>query len=425
MANSKLAVLSKGVNNFSNNLYIKVIAQGMMGLMPITVVGSFIMIINNLLGMVPGKSAFLAGIIGFLTVGQSVCMNFVSIVVLISLTSVMAREIKVDVTASIILSIMCFIIVTPFGGLYPALKEGTRAVTAINISYFGSQGMFVSMIVALVSTRLYAMVVNKGITIKMPPSVPAFVSKNFAQIIPYAIVVMIFVVANALFTFTPSGNIHDFIYKYLQIPLQNLGSSIWSACILAFVQEMLWFFGIHGSMVTSSLQSALFAPQAYANVELITAGQPAVHIINAFFIDCFKGPRAVALAALLLWFCKSQHMKSVGKVAIVPSFFTITEPMKFGIPMVLNPWLVLPMSLSAPVSILIAYFASVIGFLPIVTVNLGRTLPMFISGFASCGLPGLIVQVVQFVVICAMYIPFLKKLDNDAVAKEVIAAKEV
>ncbi|MGL5437219.1 MAG: PTS sugar transporter subunit IIC [Lachnospiraceae bacterium] len=418
----KLKKLTAGVNKFSNNLYVKVISQGMMGIMAITLAGSFLMIINSVISMF-GLNEALSGVVTICTIGQNICLNFVTVFVIISLSGVMAREMKVDVTASVMLSLACFFILTPIGRLYPSLEEGTKAISAVNISYLGSKGMFVGMIVSVVVTRVYAMLVKKNMTIKMPSSVPPFVTKNFAQIVPYAITVLGTMVVYGIFSMTPSGNIHDVIYKYLQMPLQNLGSTVWAACILVLVAELLWFFGIHGSAVTSSLLTALFATQAYANVELVTQGLAAEHIVNSFFIECFKGPRSIALAALLIWFCRSQHMKGVGKVAIIPSIFAITEPMKFGIPMVFNPWLLIPMSLSAPISILIAYIATEIGFMGIVTVNVGRSFPHFLNGFMACGWKGLVVQIIQFVVICLMYIPFLRKLDNDALAREQAAGK--
>lgn len=388
-----------------------------MGIMSITVAGSFLMIFVNILTML-GLAETLAPLVTMCTVGQNICLNFITIFVIISLSSVMARELKVEPASAILLSLACFFILTPISSLFLEAAEDANAINAIDVSYVGSKGMFVGILVSILVTRFYAFLAEKNISIKLPDSVPQFVSKNFAQLFPYTIVILVTIILNGLFSMTASGNIHDIIYKYLQMPLQNISSNVWAACLLVFLAELLWFFGIHGSAVTGSLLTALFATQAYENVELVTAGLPATHIVNSFFIDCFKGPRSLALAVLLIWFCRSQHMKSVGKVAIVPSIFGITEPMKFGIPMVLNPWMLLPMSLSAPLSVLIAYFATKIGFLPIVTVNVGRTFPHFLNGLAGAGWQGLVVQLVQFVVICLLYIPFLKKLDQDALKQE-------
>jgi PTS system cellobiose-specific IIC component len=176
--------------------------------------------------------------------------------------------------------------------------------------------------------------------------------------------------------------------------------------------ELLWFFGIHGSLVTSSILTALFATQAYANMEAVAAGETPEFILNMFFMDSFKGPRALALALLLVVRCRSKRLKTIGGVAIFPSLFGITEPMKFGIPMVLNPWLLIPMTFSAVVSILIAWFATIIGFLPIISLNVSRMIPPVIQGFMVAGWQGAVIQILQLGVIILMYIPFLHQVDR-------------
>src|SRR5699024_2913234 len=146
-----------------------------------------------------------------------------------------------------------------------------------------------------------------------------------------------------VFSKTSFGNIHDFIYILLQEPLQHLGGSIWALLFLMFFSEFLWFFGIHGSMATAAILNALYQPLEIQNLAAYSAGEELPNIITMSFINTLKGPRHFALALLLLLICRSHHLKSVGKVAIVPGFFGISEPMKFGIPMVLNPVLFIPM----------------------------------------------------------------------------------
>lgn len=421
---SALQNLSRGVGKFADNRYVKVISEGMMGIMPVSLVGSFAMIISQLIGMMKDPPSALQFIAKVCNAGSIVSSNLITIFVVVTLASAMAKSFKQESGPYIVVALAGFLAVTPISALLQSV-EAKRPTMAIDIAYLGSKGMFVGIIVALVSTRLYALFIGKKLTIKMPDQVPAFVSKTFEQIIPVALVMLLFMLVNAAFTLTPFGNIHDFIYTYLQMPLQQLGSSVVSACLLVFVAELLWFFGIHGSAVTTSLLTALFATQSFANMEAVASGGTAEFILNSWFIETFKGPRAMALAFLLLFFCRSQHMKSIGKVAIVPSLFTITEPMKFGIPMVLNIWLLVPMSLSAVVSILIAYIASVIGFLPIVSVNISRMIPAPFNGLLACGWQGAVVQVIQFVAIVLLYIPFLRKVDNDALRKQKEAEKAV
>jgi PTS system cellobiose-specific IIC component len=344
-------------------------------------------------------------------------MNLAAIYVVIAMAIAMSRAFKQNTGSTIMVSMVAFFVITPIGNMF-ATKIAENPTSVIDISYLGSKGIFAAIIVAILASRLYYLLMDKKVTIKMPDAVPPFVSNMFAQIIPIGIVTIVFAIVQTLFSLTSFGNFHDFIYSILQAPLVGLSDNIVAVCILVFVAELLWFFGIHGSAVTSGVLAVMFSSQAYANAAAVAAGTAPQYIINSFFIDLFKGPRALALALLLIYFCKSKHMKSVGKVAIVPSLFTITEPMKFGIPMVLNPWLLLPMSLSAVVCELIAYGASVIGFLPVVSVNVGRTLPPIISGLVACGWQGAVIQLIQLVIVILMYIPFLRKVDRDALKKE-------
>lgn len=402
---------SAAMGRFAATRYVKVVSAGMMGIMPISLAGSLFMIITTL-EFVPQP------IKNFCSVGSTVTLSMITIYTLISLAVAMANECKQEILPPIVISFASFLAVTPITKMFTEAAEGAGTATVLNLSYLGSRGMFVGIIVAIVATRLYALFIDKDIYIRMPPAVPKGVSKVFEAIVPAFCILFFFVIVNAVIGFTSFGNMHDLIYKILQMPLQNLGGSIVSACILYALSEFLWFFGIHGSNVSNVFLNALFATQAYENAEAVLAGEAPQHIINMFFLESFKGPRALALAVLLLWFCRSQHMKSVGKVAIVPSIFGITEPMKFGIPMVLNVWILVPMTLAPVVSVLIAYFATIAGFLPIVSANVSRQLPPVIQGFLVAGWQGALIQIVQLFVIIALYLPFLRRVDKDALVKE-------
>ncbi len=406
--------ITMGMGRFASARYVKVISAGMMGIMPISLAGSLFMIITTLDFMPqPVKD--------FCTLGSTVTLNLITIYTLISLTVAMANECKQEVLPSISISFACFLAVTPIEKMFAEAVEGAKTANVISISYLGSRGMFVGIIVALVATRAYSYFIDNNIYIRMPAAVPKGVSKIFQAIVPAFCILFFFLIVDRIIKMTPFENMHDLIYKILQIPLQNLGGSIVSACILYAVSEFLWFFGIHGSNVSNVFLNALFATQAYENAEAVLAGDMPRHVINMFFLESFKGPRALAIAILLVWYCRSQHMKSIGKVAIIPSVFGITEPMKFGIPMVLNVWLIIPMTLAPVISILIAYAATLVGFLPIVSANVSRQLPPLLQGFLVAGWQGALIQLIQLFAIIALYIPFIYRVDKEAKDKENVA----
>lgn len=408
-----LTGLNNFVNKFSTNLFVKSIANGMMMTLPITVVGS----ITTIISIIPNLPEI---IVKACTLGTSISSNLITVYVIIGLSCAMAKELKKDPIPAIILSLACFFILTPISS-FPVGDE--KVTTAFELAYLGSKGMFVGMIVALLVTWFYGQMIEKRITLRMPDSVPPAIAKTFESIVPAAVIFIVAIAISTGFSLTSFGNIHDFIYTNLQTPLEALGSSIWSALLLMFISELLWFFGIHGSLVTSSVIAVLFTTTAYANMEAVAAGDVATNIVNSFFLDAFKGPRSLALACVLVWVCRSDRFKTIGKISIFPSVFGISEPMKFGLPMIMNLTLFIPLTLSAAVCVAIAYLATIIGFLPIVSVNVPRILPPFMSGFMAGGWQGVVVQVIQFVTVIIMYLPFIKKLDKKVVVEETAQLK--
>lgn len=415
--NSKFASkLSSGMGKFSQNPVILAISNGMVRILPVTMVGSICAILSNL--GIPAFQNFIdnLGITSVLKIGTTMTTNLISVYVLLALSYEMARNLKIEKITAVLLSAMSFFILTPLG----KFEVGEKKISAFDITYLGSKGMFVAMIIALAIPGIYAFLTEKNITIKLPDSVPPSVANSFSALIPAIIIGAISLILSGVFSSTEFANIHDFIYTILQAPLENLGGSIWALLFLMFISEVLWFFGIHGSLVTSAILYTLYQPLEIQNLAAFSEGEALPNILTMTFINTMKGPRHFALALLLLLICRSQHLKAVGKIAIVPGFFGISEPMKFGIPMVLNPVLFIPMTLAPVISIAIAYGATVLNLIPRAN---GVTFPWnipFISGLITGDWRTGVVQIIQVVVVMALYYPFIKFLDKQNLEGELV-----
>ncbi len=346
--------------------------------------------------------------------------NLFSIYIVISLASEMAKIYKKEQLNAVIISLLSFMIVTPMTAVE---INGSRALV-LSFDNLGSRGIFVAMIVAMVATRLYVFFLDKGLKIRLPKEVPTAIANSLEPLFIAIAIVGIFVVFTVLVGLTPYASVHDLVYSILQSPLEGFGGSLAALLVITLIAEGFWWFGIHGSNVVAAVIATVYTPLAIANMQAVLAGEVPQFILNTFFYMVYKGPRHLALALVLVLLARSKHLKAIGKIAIVPGFFGISEPMKFGIPMIFNPLLLLPMALTPVVSLVIAYVASIINFIQPVTVNVPWIMPPFISGFIANGIPGVIVQVIQFVVIVAMYYPFFKMLDNIKVKEENLAVDE-
>lgn len=390
MSGSFAENLNKGVTKFSSNIIVKTIAAGMARLLPVTMIGS----LATLLISFPFEpwTEFITntGLINIFSVGSQMTNDIISIYLVVVLAYDMSRLIKSNQINSILVAIVSFFVVTP---MTPALV-GESTINVFTTTYLGSRGMFVGIVISLLATYLFYIISEKGLKIKMPSAVPPAISASFEALIPAVGTVTLFVILNVLVGMTQWVDVHTMIYALLQAPLEGLGGSIWTMVFLALLGEFFWFFGIHGSNVTSAVNNTLFMPSAIENASNVASGLPATKVVNSYFLEAFKGPRHTVLSVMLFFLPKSKRLKAIGKVAVVPGMFGISEPMKFGIPMVLNPVLLVPMSLAPVVSLLIAYFAIKIGFMRIVSIAVPWTMPL-LSGFLVAGWQGAVVQIIQ------------------------------
>ena len=117
---------------------------------------------------------------------------------------------------------------------------------------------------------------------------------------------------------------------------------------------------------------------------------------------------------IAMLFAKSKQFKTLGKLALPSAIFNINEPIIFGTPIVLNPFMLLPFIFVPVATAVASYFAIASGLVPYFAgVNVPWTTPPIISGFLTGGWRMALLQVVIIVWSCIGYYPFIKKMDAD------------
>ncbi|MCX8958618.1 PTS sugar transporter subunit IIC [Erwinia psidii] len=409
-------LLQKGMGVIQKSKYVQAISGGMMLLLPVLMVGSFASVSASI--NIDSWQALIisTGLKSAFTYCTVATMNIISIYVASTLAYKLAELHKKDGIMSATLAVMAFFLLTPVTSF--------EKIKAIELTYLGARGMIVAMVTGLVTARLYIFLIDSKVTIKLPDSVPDFVSKSFSSLIPAFIIGLIFAIINVLFELTPFRNIHDFIYSLVQGPLQGLGTSLTAALFIVFLAEFLWFFGIHGTMATSAILFTLFYPLDVENLNAFQVGEALPFIVTMTFINAQKGPRYLAMSILLLC-CKSVQMKSIGKIGVLPGCFGISEPYKFGLPMVLNPVLFLPLMTAGTLNVMLSYFATKMDVIPRVN---GMPLPSagtpeIIKGFMIGGWQMALWHIVLLIVAMLVYYPFIRYMDRQKLIAESAVAQ--
>jgi PTS system cellobiose-specific IIC component len=401
------------------NRYITAIKNGFFGAMPLLIIGSFFLLIANL--PIGGYPEFMASILGedwasYFMVPYSVTMDIMTIYVIIAMANSLAKSYKLDQVAGMTATVVAFLVLTP---LMP-LEDGGVGIPAFNLS---ASGLFLGMLTAVLAVEILRFVDKKGWKIKMPDSVPENVARSFSALIPLLIVIIIFNLIRIVVGFTSFGTVQDIIYHYLQIPLLSLGSTLPATIVVTIFEQLLWFFGIHGSNVVGGVMQPIWLSLTAENAAAFAAGESLPHIINFQFYSNFMkvggAGGTMGLVIALLFFAKSKQFKTLGKLAIGPGFFGINEPLTFGIPLVLNPIMMIPFILSPIILAVVAYFAMSSGLVPFTNgTNIPWTTPPIIAGFLVSGWKGAILNVVQIFISFFVYYPFFKSADRLAYKKQ-------
>ncbi|WP_460291259.1 PTS sugar transporter subunit IIC, partial [Bacillus cereus] len=307
--------------------HLQAIRDGIILTMPFLIIGSFFLIISAL--PIPGYNDFMAGLFGenwqrALGYPVSATFNIMALIAVFGIAYRLGEYYKVDALASGALSLVTFLLATPFQVAYiiPSTKESVLVEGAIPAALMGSQGLFVAMIIALISTELYRFIVQKKIIIKMPETVPPAVTRSFAALVPGFIVVTVIWIVRLIIENTSFGSIHNIVGQILQEPLSVLGASLWGAIIAVILVHVLWSCGIHGATIVGGVMSPVWLSLMDQNRVAFQAGQDVPNTITAQFFDLwiYMGGSGATLALVvgMLLFARSQQLKSLGRLSIAP-----------------------------------------------------------------------------------------------------------
>lgn len=268
----------------------------------------------------------------------------------------------------------------------------------------------------------------------MPAGVPKGVVDSFNALIPAIVITAGSTVIYAVFKLGLNTTFFEWIYKTIQTPMQGLTDTLPGILAVAFLIPFLWWFGVHGASIVTGVMTGLWTANSAANQAILDAGKEltlgnGAHIITQQFYDqmiCMTGSGiTIGLVIYMIWKAKSSQYKQLGKISLVPAVFNINEPVLFGTPIVMNPILALPFIAVPMLSALVQYIAIATGLCPLYTgVMAPWTTPPVISGFIVGGWRTALLQAVVIALSVIVYLPFIKKLDDMAYAKELNADKE-
>lgn len=422
VSEQKIAKANGVIGKISNSLFIKVLMGGMMASMPAIMAGAFATILKSI--QIPAYQNFLktTGALHALEIIILFTINMTALYTVFAVAYTYAKGKKQDALPAGILGLVCYFVMTPFTAT--PTQWGTVDY-AIPTSWFGGQGAFSALVIGFTVGAMYSFIKKKGWTIKLPDTVPPVISSSFSGIVPGVIIVGFFATVSTIFSNTPFGSFHQAIYSLLQMPLQGIGTNIWTIMLVVMISQALWMLGIHGPMVVIPIMAVAWGAADIQNLTAYNAGQALPHITGtAFYMVCTFSGGGLGLAINML-FAKSKRYKTLGKLAIIPSAFGITEPLIFGTPIVMNLKMFIPQVFAPVISIALGYLATISGILPRMSgLSLPMGTPIVLQGLLEGSWKFGAFQAFLTLFWIAVYRPFFRSMDKDALREEQVQIEE-
>ncbi len=392
-----------------SNRYLLAIRDGLIGTIPILVVGSLFLLLAFL--PIPGWEQMLGPFKDKLMAAYGISFGILSLYLSVSLGYSLAKMHGLDPLSGSILSLLAFLTVV-------APLENWMIPTG----FLGGKGIFPAILAALFAVEIHRWLVGKRLTIKMPAGVPPAIMNTFESLTSVAVVLVIGWVLRTVIGVNV-GQVILSLFKPLLIASDTLGA----VAVEGTLEGLLWWLGLHAGALIS-WQGGILMPFALQNLEAnaaaVAAGLPMPHIVTPSFQAHYHiGGTMLALVIIMLFFVKSAHLKQIGRVALIPAIFGIWEPMWFGAPFALNPVFFIPLVLTEVVTMGLTYvmmFYNLIGRTYVMSL---WTIPAPLGAYLGAGdirntLWNLALILITFVI----WYPFFVVYDRQLLAKEKEAA---
>ena len=413
-------------NKIATQKHMCAIKNAFTALIPVIITGSFCTLITNVvcategngisLGKLPGMQ-WLSMFTDWFNAANYATLNFFTVAAVVLIGLELGKLNKMQGFMPGIIALCSFVSCLP--SFVEITNEGAviQVANVIGKDYTASRGLFLGIVIALVSVEIYTkLVTSEVMKINMPDSVPGNVSNSFNVLFPSMVTILICVLFNFVTTKFIGMSLYSIIYTFLQTPLEKVMQGLPGLLILMFVSQAFWSIGIHGNQIIKPVRDPLLNAAILANTDMVAQGIQDIsklNIINMSFWDTYMSLGGsgctLGLVIAILLLSKREDYRAIAKLETAPAIFEINEPMIFGLPIVLNPLLVVPFILTPLVTGTFAYFMTKIGFAGVCVYAMPWTTPPILSAWLSTGgsIGAIVTQIICIVMAVLIYAPFV------------------
>lgn len=401
--------ISTPLVRFSNIKVVASVQDGLIASMPLIIIGSLFLILGvlatpSIISETDPLLPFLAPYADQFFLVNDLTLGFLSFYASLTIAMGYAKRVGVEERTAGVLGITAFLIIN-----LDVMSEKTISVTS-----FGASGLFVSILVGIFSVRIYKFIVDKNIVIRLPDSVPPNVGTAFTSLIPFAIVITLVWFIRSILGF----DLFAFLSGLLA-PVIKAADNIVSYTFVETLNNILWAAGLHGGNMLSAIVTPIETINIAENAQAMASNGLLEHIWTAGFNYLHIWTSTVWPLLILMLFSKVKFLKKLAILSIPAAIFSIIEPVMFGLPLALNPFLIIPFIISTCIGSFVTYGLCMLGVFSKFYATLPWATPPFILGsLASGDMMTIVVVFLNVIIGLIIFYPFFKAFEKNELEKE-------
>lgn len=434
-------------DKISNQKHMSAIKNAFSALMPVIITGAFCTLITNVLLSTTTTGISLAKVNGFawleyltpiFNAANYATLNFFTMGAVVLIGLELGKKNDVNPYTAAIIAMCSFIACIPTFVNFTLDDGAVVAITnVVGKDYTAARGLFLGMIIAIVSVEIFSAIVKSGkLKISMPESVPSNVATSFNVLFPSMFTIIFMSAVNFAVTEITGLNLYEIIYTMLQKPLEAVMQGLPGLLILMLVSQLFWAIGIHGNQIIKPVREPLLNAAILANTDLVNQGVTELsklNIINMSFWDVYMSIGGsgvtIGLVVAIFLFSKREDYKGIATLSAAPAIFNINETMTFGLPIMLNPIMVIPFVITPLITGTVGYILTSIGFADVLVYAIPWTTPPILSAWLASGgsLTSVVTQLICIAISIVIYIPFVimanKQIDTNLESSSEVISK--
>lgn len=407
--------VAEPVATFSNYKMMVVIREGLIGIMPVIIIGSIFLLLFVVSTPSIGASGqplvpFFAPYAGNFILAFYLTMNMMALYASITFSQVFGKVYNLNQMSLSVLGLGSFLLI----------MLNSVDGNAISINNFNGGGLFVAMISSIGSGYIFKLCIDKNLVIKMPEGVPPGIGAAFSALVPFAISFIVFWGVRSIMGIDVSSLIVGIVS-----PLFTAADNIFVYTIRVFISLTFWAIGIHGDAILSPVLSPAYLTWSSANAAAATSGV-ALNELPYIWTQTFERTTVytASMWGLMFWqiLSRRKNHRTLAIASLPSAACCIIEPIVFGTPVVLSGMLMIPWILSGTISSFLGYLWMTLGITNRFFVELPWATPSPILAVVSSGgdWKNLMLIVIAFVTGIVVYWPFFKALERQEEANEAI-----